>query len=91
MEIFFGNMTLVLAVAMVFVGLTGQIRKNYREKKCGMSFWLIVLALGVYTSRVGYAITINSLYIFIPDAFGVLFSIVLTIQFFLYRGNHHPA
>ena len=85
MEHIFGSLTLVFAVAMVFIGLTSQIRKNFNEKVCGMSFWLIVLALVVYVSRAGYAICIKSYYILIPDIFGVIFSAIILFQFFTYN------
>jgi hypothetical protein len=85
MEKFFGNATMTLAILMVFIGLLSQIKKNRADGKCGMSFWMVILPLSVYVCRVGYAATIGSWYIFVPDSFGVIFSIVILFQFFLYR------
>lgn len=84
MEKFFGNMTMTLAILMVFIGLLSQIKKNYKEGRCGMHLWMVVLPLSVYVSRVGYAFTIGSWYILIPDTAGVIFSLVILWQFFHY-------
>ena len=93
MQHLLGSLTLVFAVAMVFIGLTSQIRKNSQERKCGLSIWMITLPLAVYLSRVGYAICIKSVYILIPDIFGVIFSAIILVQHFKYRKgtNTSPA
>ncbi len=85
MEQLFGTSTLTLAVIMVIIALPSQIRKNYRDRKCGLSFLMTLLPFGVYASRTCYAATIKSWYIFIPDCFGVIFAAILMFQYFLYR------
>ncbi len=87
MENLFGSLTLVLAVTMVVIALPSQIRKNYRERKCGLSFLMVLLPLGVYISRTCYAILIKSWYIVVPDFLGVIFSAVLLAQFLYYRNK----
>jgi len=82
-----GTLTLVLAVAMVVIALPRQIRKNEKEKKCGLDILMVILPLGVYTSRACYAVSIESWYILIPDALGVFFSIILLLQYFKFRGK----
>jgi len=85
MEHIFGSLTMVLAISMVVMGLPSQIIKIYKSKKCGLSFLMVVLPLLVYSSRVGYAITIHSWYILIPDVLGVIFSTILLVQYRLYK------
>jgi len=87
MKEIFGSLTLVFAVIMIFIGLTSQIYKNYLEKKSGMSFLMILLPLFVYFFRGGYSITIRSWYILIPDTFGLIFSVILLIQYFMYKNT----
>ena len=70
---------------MATVGLSAQVVKNYREKRSGSPFLLITLGVLVTLSRVGYAITIDSLYILIPDAIGAILICVQFFQFFEYR------
>ncbi len=87
MQDLFGTMTMIFAIAMVFVGLTAQVIKNAREKRCGNPLTLIVLALAVYLSRTGYAITIESYYILIPDMAGSLLGFISLFQWFYYRNS----
>ncbi len=70
---------------MVFVGITSQIYKNYKEKKVGINVILIVLSFGAYTARFGYAICIESFYILIPDFFGMIFCAVMFVQYRIYN------
>jgi len=87
MENVFGSLTLIVGVFMVFIALPSQIVKNYREKQCGLSFFMVFLSLCVYFFRFCYAITIESYYILIPDTPGVIFSAILMYQFMRYRKN----
>lgn len=80
-----GSLTLVFGVMMVFLGLTAQIKKNQLEKKCGQPLILALLALAVYFCRAGYAVAIDSYYILIPDAVGVILSVIIIRQYFKYR------
>ncbi len=85
MEQALGTLTLILAILMAVIALPSQIKKNALEKRCGQSFWMTILPLSVYLSRAGYAVTIGSWYILIPDTFGIIFSAVLLFQYFKYR------
>jgi len=85
MENILGTLTLIFAISMVIIALPSQIRKNHQEKKCGLSFTMTLLPLCIYISRSGYAFTINSWYILIPDVIGLIFSCIIFIQFFLYK------
>ena len=81
---FFGSLTMSAAIAMVFLGLPAQIKKNRREKKCGQPFLLAFFGLLVYMSRIGYAITIRADYLILPDIAGAGMAAVILFQFFKY-------
>lgn len=85
MERIFGSLTMVLALLMIGIGFPLQIIKHYKEKRCGISFLLVVLPIGVYALRLAYGLTIRSWYIAIPDLMGTVLSFVMLVQFFLYR------
>jgi len=85
LEKILGISVLVLAITMVVIALPSQIKKNHKEKKCGLSFLMVILPLSVYLTRSFYAIKMESWYIFIPDSFGFIFSVVLLVQFFYYK------
>ena len=82
---FFGTMTMICGILMVFIGLTSQAVKNHKESRCGNPLSLAILAALVYLFRAAYAITIDSYYILIPDLIGILVSGVIIFQFFYYR------
>ncbi|MFA5888759.1 MAG: hypothetical protein WC857_00795 [Candidatus Paceibacterota bacterium] len=84
-SIFFGRLTMILSILMVLVGLTNQVRKNYKEKRAGNPLSLAILATSVYFSRASYALTISSFYILVPDMIGVLLGGVAVYQHFHYR------
>lgn len=85
MSNFLGSLTLLLGIVMVCVGLTRQVIKNHRERRCGIDVWFTLLILLVYISRMSYAFTIHSYYIVIPDAIGTILCTVLLGQFFKFR------
>jgi len=84
MEVIFGTLTLILAVAMTLLALPSQIYKNHKDKKCGLSTLMVFLPLLVYISRAIYAIVIKSYYILIPDILGVIFSLIVLWQYLKY-------
>ncbi len=84
-EHLFGSLTLVFGILTATIGLTAQVIKNYREKRCGNALSLMALAMLCNMSRIGYAITISSWYILIPDVVGSLLATVTFYQFFHYR------
>ncbi len=69
-----------LAIAMVVIAFPKQIIKNHKDNRVGITLWLVILPLGVYTSRAVYGLLIGSKYIMIPDVLGVIFSSVLLYQ-----------
>lgn len=82
---FSGLATLIFGISMVLLGLTAQVLKNRKEKRCGNPLILALLALSVYISRAIHALTIKSYYIMIPDAIGIMLSVVMVSQFIRYR------
>ncbi len=80
-----GSLTLTFAILMVLIGLTMQIMKNRKEKRCGTSFWLAILTVCVYSCRAWHAVTINDFYIFIPDSIGIVLSSIILYQFIHYH------
>ena len=80
-----GSLTMTLAIAMVMFALPSQIIKNYNSGDCGLSFLMTALPLSVYLSRAFYAKKIKVWYIWVPDALGVIFSLVLLGQYILYK------
>jgi len=81
----FGILTLVFSITLVAIALPGQIRKNIREKKSGMTFWMIAIPLGMFSMRASYALTIKSWYLVIPDFIGSALWVVILAQYFVYR------
>lgn len=85
MEAIFGTLTMILAVTMAVFALPTQIRKNYKEKRCGNSLSMMILPLLVYGSRIGYCVSTESWYILIGDVLGLIFVGITLAQFFYYR------
>lgn len=73
---------------MASIALPMQIIKNYKLKKVGLHWLLVVLATITYTSRAGFALTTSNgiiWYIFIPDLIGSLASVVIVCQMIHYH------
>jgi len=87
LENFWGTVTLVMAMAMIFVGFPSQLIKHYREKRCGLTMPLILIPLSLYFARINYCVLIKSWYILIPDVCGALLMSIGLVQYFLYRRN----
>jgi len=85
MEDFWGTLTMVLALAMVFIAIPSQIIKNHKVKQCGPNFIMVTIPLAIFISRTCYAYCIESWYIFIPDFVGAIASVLLFTQYFVYR------
>ncbi len=84
-ELIFGSITFVSSLVMASVGLPSQIWKNYRTKTSGIALMLIILTLAVYLPRTVYTAIRQDYYILIPDLVGLVCSIVILIQHFLYK------
>ena len=85
LEHFFGTLTLVFGILVVTLGLTAQVVKNYREKRCGNPILLLILVAFANVSRIGYAVTLGSWYLLIPDVLGSILLVINLYQFFRYR------
>lgn len=84
-ETFFGTLTTALGLAMIVIGFPALIRKNKRERKCGVPFSMAAIGFATCAVRLVYAWKINSVFIMIPDAFGVLVSGIVLAQWCKYR------
>lgn len=80
-----GTITMVLAITMVVVGVPAQVRKNHKERRCGMPLMLSILVFSVYVSRTLYALSIEAFYIVIPDVIGAVLSAVMLYQHHQFR------
>lgn len=79
-----GNITLCLALGMVFLGLTSQVWKNYMDHNCGQTLMMTVMPLLVQVSRAVHTAIIRDWYILIPDTIGAVLSLVLLWQWYSY-------
>lgn len=87
-----GIIVLLSATGMASIALPMQIRENYRKKKVGLHWLLVLLATITYTGRAIFALTgINGViwYIFIPDMIGSVASFIIIYQMIRYR--HHSG
>ena len=84
MEHIFGSLTLIFSILLVAIALPSQIRKNKKDKKSGLTFWMIVIPLCMFSMRASYAVTIKSLYLVIPDFIGASLWVVILVQYFIY-------
>jgi len=82
---FLGTSTMILATLMVVIAVPSQIIKNYQNKHCGFSLPMVILPLLVYISRAGYSLAIKSYFIFIPDAIGLIFLLIILWQYIKYK------
>jgi uncharacterized membrane protein YoaK (UPF0700 family) len=80
-----GLATLIFGVSLVLVGLTAQVLKNRKEKRCGHPFILALLALLLYVSRAIHALIIKAYYIMVPDLVGIALALVMVYQFIKYK------
>ncbi len=85
LQSFLGSSTMVLATLMVLIAVPSQVIKNYRNKRCEFSFPMVILPLLVYISRSAYSLTIKSYFIFVPDAIGLIFFIIILWQYIKYK------
>ncbi len=85
MDHLLGTITMVLAITMVVVGVPAQVRKNHKERRCGMPLMLSILVFSVYVSRTLYALSIGAYYIVVPDLIGVVLSAIMLVQHHQFR------
>jgi len=85
MEIF-GLIASVLTIILVFIGLVSQAYKNYKRKSCsGLSLVYFIIIFFAYSAWSAYGWSKHDWFLFIPQTAGSLISVVLLVQFFIYR------
>ena len=91
LKFIFGLLVTIFSLALVFIGVTAQIIKNYREKRSGQPLVTILIALGLYISQIGFfAVT----YAWLPLAsfiVGFIMWGITLVQYFLYRKNNFKS
>jgi uncharacterized protein with PQ loop repeat len=77
--------TIITTIYTIF-GLPSQLLKNYRNKSVeGVSLFMSIMLVFVFLSWVLYALAKNDYYILISNTPGFIGSLVLVVQFYLYR------
>lgn len=88
---FIGIITVLLSLAVTGIGLTAQVRKNYRRKTMvGLSPVYFVLLAISYTFWVVYGVSQYDLVLIVPMSLGALMSWTVAVQFALYRRAEAP-
>lgn len=78
--------TVLLSLAVTCLGLTAQVRKNYKKKSVdGLSFFYFSLLAISYTFWSIYGFSQHDLVLIIPMSLGMLMSWVVVSQFVTYR------
>jgi hypothetical protein len=86
-EVILGQTLMIVGLIITFIAFPSQIIKNYKDKKFGISIFLILCGIAIYSLRIPYTLIRNDYYILIPDVFGFLIHMVLLYQYFIYRKN----
>jgi hypothetical protein len=79
-----GKLTLVCGIGMVVLGFPAQIYSNWVKQVCGIDPVLIAVALILYLVRIPYQVSARAWYLLPADVLGLIASIILMYQFFLY-------
>lgn len=81
--------TVALSLFVTGLGLTSQVRKNYRRKSVeGLSFFYFVLLAVSYSFWSIYGFSQKDLVLIIPMSMGMLVSWVIVGQCTLYKKGH---
>ena len=80
------NITFIAAMAMIFIALPLQIKRQYTNKTT-VHITLAFLPLIVYGCRAVATALDHIWYVAIPDAFGAILSLVFVVQYFMYYRN----
>jgi len=84
----YGTLATIVSVLMVFIGLPKQIRTNYRHKSCnGLDKTLFILVLFAYGTWALYGGAGRNAFLLISNIPGFIFSIVICVQMWIYRGR----
>ncbi|MDO8523581.1 MAG: hypothetical protein Q7S12_04890 [bacterium] len=82
---FQGMIVSSLSLVMIFYAIPRQIKKNYRDGKCGMDIWVIILAVSIFIARAVFSFNkafSGAVYLYVPDAAGALINFVVLLQYF---------
>lgn len=83
----------VITVIYTAIGLPTQIVKNFKIRSGeGLSLFLFIILLLTFISWVVYGLAIFNWFIIIPNGFGGICSMILTIQIIYYKTKnkrHH--
>ena len=83
-KMLFGNMTMILSIVMILVGLPAQIYENYCAEECKISIVLVSLVLLAYTARIPYMASVRAWKAVPADVLGFIFSVIIVGQYFYY-------
>ena len=84
-EYILGFSVSILALCVILLGLTGQIYKNYKEKRSGMSIIIIGFGIILLFLRIIYTYIRHDYFIMIPDIISFFIHVVLIYQFIIYK------
>ena len=87
MENLFGTLLLIFASLYASIGLGSQVLKNKRTQFFGWSTPLFILIWITYGVGSIYSFLIRDFYILIPYGIGMVFLVLITIQFFKYKNK----
>ncbi len=80
--------TILLSLAVTGLGLTSQVRKNYRKKSVeGLSFFYFSLLAISYSFWSIYGFLQRDLVLIIPMSLGMVMSWIVVSQFVAYRSQ----
>lgn len=83
-----GSMAMIASLIVIFVGLIGQVRQNYKNKSTkGLSNYLVYSACLTYTLWCIYGWLRRDYFLGITQTFGAIVSYVLLFQVFAYKNN----
>lgn len=79
------SLAMLGSLGIIFLGLTSQIRKNFREKRCGFTPILIFFLFWHYATWSIYGWLTDQLQLVGANIPGFLLMLVVLYQFFAYR------
>lgn len=78
--------TVLLSLAVTGLGLTSQVRKNFKKKSVeGLSFFYFSLLAVSYSFWSIYGFSQHDLVLIIPMSLGMLMSWIIVVQFLKYK------
>lgn len=79
-------LTVLLSLAVTGLGLTAQVRKNFKNKSVeGLSFFYFILLAISYSFWSVYGFSQHDLVLIVPMSLGMLMSWIVVSQFVVYK------